>query len=555
MRFSPLKNDRHLEILLIGIAIALGALHAWAGRFAMNPDGISYLDMGDAFWRGDWAMAFNTYWSPLYALLLGLALFLTQPTPYWEFVVVHGVNFFIYLTALFAFAFFLRMLHVSFFKGNSEATPLPAWIIMSIGYSLFLIASLHFITLAVVTPDLLVATFVFLITGVLLRISQGDMRLRNTLLLGVLLAGGYWTKAPLFPLAFVFLASLFFSQRKKKFFLPHIVLTGIIFFILSAPLFIIFSRMKGRLTFGESSRLTYAWHVNQSAPHVFWQGGEARYGTPHHPPRKIFDKPAVYEFGEPIGGTYPLWYDPTYWHEGIKTPFDLRGHARALLSNARIFYEMSIVSQLSSVLMGLLVLLLAARFRPDSRVWWILLVPSLIAGSMYAFVLIQSRYIAPFVVIGMLGLFSGIRFSQSSFSSVTVKAVAIAMIVMMAIPLTISTIKKFQPSLHDQWRIAAFLLQRGLARGDRVALIGHRFDGAAAAWARLARVKIIAENPPAGAHNFFWFVEQQTRSEVVEIFRRTGARVMVAEGVPAWAAVEGWERIGDTDHYVYWLTP
>jgi hypothetical protein len=31
----------------------------------MNPaDGISYLDIGDAYWRGDWHMAINAFWSP-----------------------------------------------------------------------------------------------------------------------------------------------------------------------------------------------------------------------------------------------------------------------------------------------------------------------------------------------------------------------------------------------------------------------------------------------------------------------------------------------------------
>src|SRR5438128_1434253 len=36
------------------LAAALGALDSWAARSVLNPMGVSYLDMGDAYFRGDW---------------------------------------------------------------------------------------------------------------------------------------------------------------------------------------------------------------------------------------------------------------------------------------------------------------------------------------------------------------------------------------------------------------------------------------------------------------------------------------------------------------------
>src|SRR5438309_237527 len=60
-----------VRIFLWLLAIALGAAQAWATRFTMNPDGISYLDMGDAYWRGNWHMAINAYFSPFYSWILG----------------------------------------------------------------------------------------------------------------------------------------------------------------------------------------------------------------------------------------------------------------------------------------------------------------------------------------------------------------------------------------------------------------------------------------------------------------------------------------------------
>ena len=55
-------------------SLALGLLHAWMGRYSMNPDGMSYLDVGDSFFRRDWANAVNAWWSPLYPWTLGLVV-------------------------------------------------------------------------------------------------------------------------------------------------------------------------------------------------------------------------------------------------------------------------------------------------------------------------------------------------------------------------------------------------------------------------------------------------------------------------------------------------
>jgi hypothetical protein len=56
------------------LAILLGVVHAWAAisSHSMNADGIAYLDIGDAYLRGDWANAINPVWSPLYSWILGL---------------------------------------------------------------------------------------------------------------------------------------------------------------------------------------------------------------------------------------------------------------------------------------------------------------------------------------------------------------------------------------------------------------------------------------------------------------------------------------------------
>ena len=73
-------------------SLGFGLAHAWIGRYSMNPDGMSYLDMGDALLRRDWAHAVNAYWSPLYGWMLGLVIGEIQPSPRWEFPLVHVVE-------------------------------------------------------------------------------------------------------------------------------------------------------------------------------------------------------------------------------------------------------------------------------------------------------------------------------------------------------------------------------------------------------------------------------------------------------------------------------
>src|SRR5436190_15975112 len=91
-------------------AITLGAVQVWDVRHAFDADGISYLDLGDAYIRGDWTAAINAYWSPLYSCFLGIVTHIVRPSSYWEFTVVHLANFAIYLCTLVCFNLFLREL-------------------------------------------------------------------------------------------------------------------------------------------------------------------------------------------------------------------------------------------------------------------------------------------------------------------------------------------------------------------------------------------------------------------------------------------------------------
>jgi hypothetical protein len=42
-----------LDTYLLCASVLLGFVHSWMSRYAMNPDGMSYLDLGDLFFHRD----------------------------------------------------------------------------------------------------------------------------------------------------------------------------------------------------------------------------------------------------------------------------------------------------------------------------------------------------------------------------------------------------------------------------------------------------------------------------------------------------------------------
>src|SRR5262249_40845346 len=66
------------------LTVGLCLLHAWVARHAINPDGISYIEVARAYLRGDAAGALNFYWGPLFSWLLAGAFALVPLGPAWE---------------------------------------------------------------------------------------------------------------------------------------------------------------------------------------------------------------------------------------------------------------------------------------------------------------------------------------------------------------------------------------------------------------------------------------------------------------------------------------
>lgn len=553
------------------MAIALGGLHTWAAatKHSMNPDGIAYLHMGEAYMQGDWSTALNTYWSPLYAWILGLTLRILNPPMHWEFPVVHIVNFLIYLVALVCFEFFwLRLMRYQQDRSSRDGSvTLPEWAWLALGYTLFIWSSLSLIKIWAVTPDMCVAAIVYLAAGLIVRIRAEAANWRTFALLGVVLGLGYLAKAAMFPLAFVFLGISLFSLGNLRRAMPLTLVALAFFLLIGGPFIAALSTVKGRPTFSDTGKIMYAWYVDD-IPYLHWQGEVPGGGIPKHPTRKIFEVPPIYEFGTPIGGTYPVSYDPSYWYEGVVPHFDLRGQIRVLLSGAQFYFDLFFRQQ-GGLIMGVLILYGIGQRRGVQVKYilqqWGLAILALVAFGMYALVHVQSRYIGAFVVLLWADLLAGVRLPNSQESRRWVALVSAIMLLFMLVNIAAFNLEGLntltfgantgQPSSQEasppRWpgEVAEELHRLGVQPGDKVAVIGYAFDSY---WARLARVKIVAEMLDWQADPF-WLGEPSLQSKALQAFASTGAKAIVAERVPAYVHPTHWHRVRNSNYYIYLL--
>ena len=395
-------------------AILLGLLHTWAAirSYSMNPDGISYLDIGDAALRADWATAINPVWSPLYAWLLGAVNYVVRPSMAWEFGVVQIVNFTVFLGALAAFEFFWRELRQE--QDSHPGTPLlPDWGWQGLGLVLFIWSALSLIELWAVTPDMLMAIFVFFAAGFLVRLRRGKRRPATFMMLGLALGLGYLAKSPMFLLAFVFLGAAYFAAGGVKQNIGGAAAGLLVFLAISLPYVALISRQAGQLTFGSVGRVTYLRHVNQIA----YPDPDIGFFT--HPPQKIHSEPAVYDLTGPVGGTYPLSHDPSYWFDGLPAEINLRQQGDRLLASA-IFYLDLFLRQEGGVLVGAAVLWFMSRrarlgLRDVLNKWGLALVAAA-ALAMYAPVLVEGRYVGAFVLLIWGDVWSNLRLPANAAS-------------------------------------------------------------------------------------------------------------------------------------------
>lgn len=557
------QKIRNIKILFWTCAVILGFFQTWAYRHEVNPEGIAYLDVGDAVWRNDWGHAINAFWSPLFSGLTGALLGILRPSLEWEATLVHLLNFVIFLGTLAGFSFFLEQV-IRYNEGKiAEIHPagfvsLPPSIWLTVGYSLFLVTSLRWIQLDHVNPDMLVSCLFYLALGYLLQIRMGFSKWHTAALLGLILGLGYLAKTVMFPLGIVMLFIAAFAAGSWRRALSQFVLALLVFAATSVPFIAVISQKQRHFTIGESARVNYLVHVNRVLLEDLRQGETLPIGTVQHAPRRLSDKPLILEFEGPLGGTFPGEIEPSYWYEGLAAHYDFKQQWQAIQSNAAVFLLSfrQWFEGMAVVCLALFIFGKRGRFvLSDIANHWIILVPSLMGLGPYCMVHVESRYVAPYFCAFWLCLLISVRVPLSRDTTRFFSCLLVALSVILMFNLFSHSLRfdlphaVLNPPKTPQWKIAEELEWMGLQPGDKVASVGaDKYY-----WARLAHVRLVATVQSESAIAAFWSADRSAQFLIYQKLARAGIKAMVTEKIPRLADSSGWLRIGNSDWHVYFL--
>jgi hypothetical protein len=565
-----MKPSTTVRWLFRCLALGLGLAQIVTGRNTIGPDARSYLEIARAILRHDWAMTINAYWSAMYPWLLAVVLGVVRPSLRSEFPVAHALAFPILVAGVASFEFYwvalLRLRELTSARLGLASPPISPTQVWVLGYSLFIWLTVGDLILPI-NPDLCVITIVLLQAGLLLRIEITEGAQPSLYLwFGFCLGLGYLVKAILFPMAFVFLGVMIVvSGRHVRGRIQWLVLAFLIFIALVTPEIVLLSRSKGRLTFSDTGKLALDWYT-YNLPLRNWQGDPPGSGTPAHPTRKIYERPAVYEFNGPLRSSYPPWYDPSYWNEGLSPAFDLRAVAKHSFQQ---ILELGVnFLHPKAWVIGILLIFLGSDPRDTLKgivAYRYLVLISTVAFALYCLTLVQSRYLAPWVLLLWGAVLSGVRLKRAVAPVYLWVTVVVSLVLVTSVGYLVygESIHGFHNDASAEYPTAEGLKGMGLQPGEKVAAIGFDND---AYWAYLARLYIAAEIN-TNETCFFWSESPTVQTQILEKFAQAGARVVVANtgaGVKSTSGVPidlakcsrpsgRWRKIDGSPNHVFFL--
>jgi hypothetical protein len=532
---------RYQQIIIAASIVVLGVLQTYGLRYAVADDECSYLDIARLLSVGDWHAALNGLWSPLYPLLISIGLRLF-PEGSSEFFVIQIVNCAIFLFAAGAFWWLWRAL-----------APHATAAMDGAAFAICTYSMLRIWKHDIGTPDVLVAGAAFIVARMMLYIRHRPEYWGGYVGLGVALAFSYFAKAVFFPLAcFVLLLVIAAAWRQRHKVVPRTAIAAALFIGIASPLIIGISARYQHPTFGEAGKLNYAWFVAGVPLYVDWIGDPVG-GKPTNPPKlQSAGAPIMFSFSGP--GTYPPWYDPSFWYEGVNAHAPI---SRQLDVALRGLWDTVRYPQFA----GLLALtILTWPILRQVRKYWHLMAFGLAPIAGYCFIWTTERYISGFAVIVAACLIACYPVFEAGYRRLGLWLIAGAVTAAAVISSTI----RMHPDPDTQQIAAARLVSgfAGLRPGTKIAIIGNptlrlansgfyfedgRLWGASylgstqEIWAWIARLRIVAEIPPEEAH-FFDEASDDRKSQILGLLNSSGAEAIISVNHPPYV-ISGWKMM------------
>jgi hypothetical protein len=552
------------------IAILLGGAQTWFTRHRIFSDGISYLEIAQQYAQGDWHGALNAYWSPLYSWVIAAYLMIFRPTPYWQVASLHVVNFAAFLAAFRVFEKFVQeliALRPACVMGFSPVT------LTIVGYVATLHAGLLMVGIGYPSPDLIALFLTGTAAWLTLRVARVERNWGYLAALGAVLGLGYLDRTAFAPWSAVYFVTLgIFGSRN----VGRLALCLLCFVAVSAPFVLALSVQRGSWTMGESGKLNYGWEVDGAARSIHWQGEPGDIGKPAHPTRMILKTPVpVYEFGEPVEGSYPPWRDPSYWYEGIRPHLKLKEQLKVLGMNVRT----TILFLATAPAFIIWFLAIAANrgrgigFVRWPPVYWVLTLTAAAGIAMYCLVFVDKRYVAGFLAVLWITALAGVATPKGrlgEYADIAAQSVAWIFLAAIAVWLRPALTMSVRDALAGRegeynvsWMMAHRFEELGVKAGDRISYVG---TGISADWLRIAKVRVVAEVPvryerlATIVNNVdaneeystrFFELDEPSREKVYEAFRTAGAVIAVTNRIPQGGTPGDWTRLLDPDDARY----
>lgn len=574
-----MSAEKSTRVLFWSTAALIGFAQAWSSRMSIVNDTVSYLDIGHYLLRGEWSRALSGEWNPLYAALLGLVIRVFQPSPYWEYPLVHALLFVVFLLTCACFELFLRELLLLRADADPDACehfPRSTW--RALGYVVFLWGSLELIRVSETNPDMLIAASFCLACAILVRIRRAPGRLAMHCALGATLGLGYLVKAIMFPVALVCLGAAALLERGRQQNALRGALAGAAtFLVIAGPYVAAISLAEGKPTISESGWYN-ALRDLEGIPESHWQGGAQPPDKLIHPTRLIFKHPATFEFAAPLGGTYPVWYDPSYWYRGAIPHYSIAHFTGIVARNLLAELRPLTVALNGSLVTALLLLWWIGGVRGSLRGaagLWFVLIPAGAGLALYALRHVETRFLGGFFAVCVVCLLSSPPLRGTPESRRLLRGLAVVLWLMFLVPLATASIHESRAAAETLFargsapnpdaEVVRGLRAMGLEPGDRIALLEYGNCAVrqgkclgAATWAHLGDFRIVSEvyyspDLPATAADDFWSADQIEQQGALRAMALAGARVAVSLERPRGSGAAGWRPIGTTGWYVLWL--
>jgi hypothetical protein len=556
--------------------------------YQIDGDAVAYMDIGDLIRAHNWHAVINGYWNPLYPSLLALGHTLFHSNRYTELHAYYMVNFGIFLLEMLAVvAFTDALIQLRDQRESSTASSNPASFLLDrytlryLGIGLLVISTQRELSMGKVRPDALLQAFLLFGLAALLK-HLATNRLRYAALMGIALGFAYLAKsfAFLFTLLCI-IALIAFRIVWQRHAATRAAAAGLLalicFAIVAGPYIAALSKQKGRFDFGDSGTLNYAWFVSGTEKmHLEpWQTTLFGASQVHlkHPEQQLLQSPGVYSYKLLPYGTYPDWFDTSYWNDQVKA--HMNPHLEIVVVGQCIVRIIRYVANHPEAwILLLLLLILGARLhregRPTTNSFW--LAPALLGLAVlciYGMVNIEDRYITVGLLAILLPLFAALRLSPS-VQTITTRNAATAAVLLLAL-LAIGESARIVGELRrnlvfaqspygwfnaDIFGAAHALNDLGVGPGDTVACVGTRACVYDHYWARLAGVRVLTEIYAPTPPLYPVLAAMPNRDAVISLVRKQGDKVLIGYFSPGLMTGNtpvsaGWRELDSSPFYAY----